>query len=128
MTPEQVKELVERLTAAYEKVAVYPEHRMRSGAVQELGEGFMDLLALCNLAPKAASALTLLSEEREELQKAAMIGRDAALAIQKATLEGRVCDDVAWFSTIETLHDFCAHTIELIDEAAARSLLPQEGK
>lgn len=70
MTPEQVKELVERLTAAYEKVAVYPEHRMRSGAVQELGEGFMDLLALRNLAPKAASALTLLAQEREELRGA----------------------------------------------------------
>lgn len=70
MTPEQVKELVERLTAAYEKVAVYPEHRMRSGAVQELGEGFMDLLALRNLAPKAASALTLLAQEREELREA----------------------------------------------------------
>jgi len=28
-------------------------------------------------------------------------------AIQKATVEGRVCDDVAWFSQIETLHDYC---------------------
>ena len=125
MTSSDVKELVERLTAAYEKVAVYPEYRMRSGAVEELGEGFMDLLALRNLAPKAASALTLLSEEREELRKAAMIGRDAALAIQKATLEGRVCDDVAWFSTIETLHDFCAHTIEHIDKAIARAALKE---
>jgi hypothetical protein len=70
MTSVEVKELVERLGAAYEKVAVYPEYRMRPGAVQELGEGFMDLLALRNLAPKAASALSLLAQEREELRGA----------------------------------------------------------
>ncbi len=28
-------------------------------------------------------------------------------AIRRATLEGRVCDDVAWFDDITTLHDFC---------------------
>lgn len=28
-------------------------------------------------------------------------------AIKKATTEGRVCDDVAWFDTITTLYDFC---------------------
>lgn len=28
-------------------------------------------------------------------------------AIKLATIEGRVCDDVAWFDTITTLHDFC---------------------
>lgn len=33
--------------------------------------------------------------------------RGCLAAIQKATLEGRVCDDVAWFDTITTLHDFC---------------------
>jgi intracellular sulfur oxidation DsrE/DsrF family protein len=27
--------------------------------------------------------------------------------IMKATVEGRVCDDVAWFDSITTLHDFC---------------------
>ncbi|ACF01533.1 hypothetical protein Rpal_3027 [Rhodopseudomonas palustris TIE-1] len=27
--------------------------------------------------------------------------------IKTATIEGRVCDDVAWFDTITTLHDFC---------------------
>jgi hypothetical protein len=27
--------------------------------------------------------------------------------IKRATIEGRVCDDVAWFDTITTLHDFC---------------------
>jgi len=33
--------------------------------------------------------------------------RGALAEIQKATLEGRVCDDVAWFDDITTLHDFC---------------------
>jgi len=28
-------------------------------------------------------------------------------AIMKATIEGRVCDDVAWFDGITTLFDFC---------------------
>ena len=33
--------------------------------------------------------------------------RKALEAIKKATLEGRVCDDVAWFDQITTLYDFC---------------------
>lgn len=27
--------------------------------------------------------------------------------IKRATVAGRVCDDVAWFDTITTLYDFC---------------------
>lgn len=38
--------------------------------------------------------------------------RGAIEAIRQATLRGDVCDDVAWFSQIETLHDFCAGTLE----------------
>lgn len=38
--------------------------------------------------------------------------RDAIEAIKRATIEGRVCDDVAWFDGITTLHDFCAHLVE----------------
>jgi len=37
--------------------------------------------------------------------------RDVAVAavreIKRAVVEGRVCDDVAWFDQIETLYDFC---------------------
>jgi hypothetical protein len=33
--------------------------------------------------------------------------RAALEAIKQATLEGRVCDDVAWFDEVTTLHDFC---------------------
>ena len=36
--------------------------------------------------------------------------RSAVEAIKQATIEGRVCDDVAWFDTITTLHDFCEQT------------------
>lgn len=32
---------------------------------------------------------------------------NALKAIKHATLNGDVCDDVAWFNQIETLHDFC---------------------
>jgi hypothetical protein len=38
--------------------------------------------------------------------------RSAIEAIRQATIEGRVCDDVAWFDPITTLHDFCEQTLE----------------
>lgn len=31
--------------------------------------------------------------------------------IQQATLDGTVCDDVAWFYGNETLHDYCERMI-----------------
>ena len=33
--------------------------------------------------------------------------RAALAAIKRASIEGRVCDDVAWFDSITTLHDYC---------------------
>ena len=36
----------------------------------------------------------------------------ALKAIQRATLNGDVCPDVAWFDQIETLHDFCERILE----------------
>lgn len=42
-------------------------------------------------------------------------------AIKQATVEGRVCDDVAWFDTITTLHDYCD---QLLDEPLMK---PTEG-
>lgn len=50
----------------------------------------------------------LMPDLRAEIERL----RAAVSAIQKATLEGRVCDDVAWFDTITTLHDYCAQTLE----------------
>lgn len=37
--------------------------------------------------------------------------RGALEAIDKAVLDGNVCDDVAWFSGIETLHDFISSVL-----------------
>lgn len=37
---------------------------------------------------------------------------NALLAIKLATLNGDVCDDVAWFDQIETLHDFCERILD----------------
>jgi hypothetical protein len=38
--------------------------------------------------------------------------RSAIEAIRQATIEGRVCDDVAWFDPVTTLHDYCERTLE----------------
>ncbi len=37
--------------------------------------------------------------------------RKAIADIKQATLDGKVCDDVAWFGLGETLHDFCESTL-----------------
>lgn len=39
--------------------------------------------------------------------------RGALAEIQMATINGKVCDDVAWFDDITTLHDFCAVTLDV---------------
>lgn len=53
--------------------------------------------------------------------------RDVAVAalreIKRATIEGRVCDDVAWFDQIETLHDFCER---ILDRVASPELSSEE--
>lgn len=44
--------------------------------------------------------------------------RDVAVAalreIKRAVVEGRVCDDVAWFDQIETLYDFCDRILDRV--------------
>lgn len=47
-----------------------------------------------------------------ELEKAVNMLRLGVLSIQKATLEGKVCDDVAWYGPAYTLHDFCGDLLE----------------
>lgn len=61
-------------------------------------------------APQQAAAS---DPGREALEQA----RKDIAAIQAATVAGRVCDDVAWFDTITTLHDFCAQSLDNIDAA-----------
>jgi hypothetical protein len=39
---------------------------------------------------------------------------NALRAIKRATLNGDVCDDVAWFDQIETLHDFCDRILDAV--------------
>jgi hypothetical protein len=67
--------------------------------------------------------LSRMDAERGRMREALMQARASFQAIQQATLEGMVCDDVAWFSEIETLHDYCASEIEIIDKSIARSAL-----
>lgn len=38
----------------------------------------------------------------------------ALKAIKRATINGDVCDDVAWFDQIETLHDFCERILDAV--------------
>lgn len=45
--------------------------------------------------------------ERRELKARNLQLEGALRAIMTATVEGRVCNDVAWFDGITTLHDFC---------------------
>lgn len=61
-------DLIERLREAYGKVAAWPENRMKPDAVEDLGEGFTDLLKLRNLAPEAADALAAKDKALEELR------------------------------------------------------------
>lgn len=49
------------------------------------------------------STKDLLDEQAETIARL----RHVLEKIKKATIEGRVCDDVAWFDDITTLHDYC---------------------
>ncbi len=79
-------------------MAVGPQGSMAAVVRKDLAD---DLVRAVN---DRDALLSQLRAYREALEKAAARFE----AIQKATVEGRVCDDVAWFSDIETLHDYCA--------------------
>ena len=51
--------------------------------------------------------------------------RAALAAIQRATVAGKVCDDVAWFDGITTLYDFCDLTLHGSGSPGER--VPEEG-
>jgi hypothetical protein len=53
-----------------------------------------------NVLDMALQDIKTMASENERL-------RAGYRAIMKAAVEGRVCDDVAWFDAITTLHDFC---------------------
>jgi hypothetical protein len=54
---------------------------------------------------KVEEAHAALMEENDRL-------RAGIAAIQQATIDGKVCDDVAWFDMITTLYDYCAELLE----------------
>lgn len=49
---------------------------------------------------------------------------EALREIQRATLEGRVCDDVAWFDRITTLYDYIEEVLHPSQPAAIGDLFP----
>lgn len=63
--------IIEKIREAYAKVAEWPEERMSAGAVEDLGPGFLDLLALRNLVPALLSRVEAAEAERDALRKAA---------------------------------------------------------
>lgn len=74
-------------------------------ALQHIEEGLLERpLGVAQARPACKSAcdgqMQLAMAEIERV-------RAAIFEIQKATLEGRVCADVAWFDGTTTLHDFC---------------------
>jgi len=75
--PDGLEALVERTTAAYDLVKLWPENRMTPGATGELGKGFTDLLELRNLVSELLAAITALKAERDEVRQQA---RTAAIA------------------------------------------------
>lgn len=71
-----------------------------------------------------ATISTLESNARAQAKLLADTGRErdglrkAISDIQRAAVEGRVCDDVAWFDGITTLYDFCDLTLNRLGTAA----------
>ena len=50
--------------------------------------------------------------------------RSALERIDAAALDGKVCDDVAWFGPAETLHDFIQSVLHPSEPAAVADLFP----
>lgn len=55
--------------------------------------------------------LVKIEEERDRAADEIERLRGCLDAIRAATVEGRICDDVAWFDTITTLFDFCDQSL-----------------
>lgn len=70
--------VIDRAQAVYDRVKLWPEHRMRPGAVTELGPGFNDLLLLRNLVPDLLSLARAGLEARKAEES--MRERTAAVA------------------------------------------------
>lgn len=84
-----IDKLIEELRAAYAKVAAWPESRMTPDAVEHLGEGFIDLLKLRNLAPETISVLASTQAEILRLKTALAPFAAMAAASDKLAVEGQ---------------------------------------
>jgi hypothetical protein len=69
-------------------------------------------------------ALQMLARHRVAIGELAAHYRAALEAIDKAVMDGHVCDDVAWFDKFTTLHDFIDGTLRPCQPAAIGDLFP----
>lgn len=71
----------------------------------------------CSMRDKEIAAVVREREDYNGKHQAACLEierlREGFRRIQQATLDGTVCDDVAWFYGNETLHDYCERMAEL---------------
>jgi len=65
--------------------------------------------------------MTRLGEESSALRY-----REALERIDAAVMDGKVCDDVAWFGPAETLHDFIQSVLHPSEPAAVADLFPKD--
>ncbi|MFT0875090.1 hypothetical protein VRZ08_00910 [Rhodopseudomonas sp. G2_2311] len=94
------------LEARTANATIYEIYRVVSGATGEPGNW--------NGAEPVRKAF---EAQRAEAKRLTQGYRD----IMRAAIEGRICDDVAWFDTITTLHDFCDFMINPATWAAAET-------
>jgi len=120
---EQLAELDRRVSAAERELAEQVgKPAIVSGEAMKLIEFHAaDYLRRCldtiaQLSAPEASAVTVDEPIKEALRTASTQFR----SIMQATIDGKVCDDVAWYSDIETLHDFCGDCADKIDAVLAR--------
>jgi len=102
------------------------DHKTIERNVEALWPQYVDdaraVLALRGSSPEEVEKLQreikhLLSAAVDRIVENDRLRRGIA-EIKQATIDGRVCDDVAWFDTITTLHDFCDELLTPIQSTA----------
>lgn len=93
-------DIVARLKARAGCLAVW------ASRVEDIGDPVDDRIDIAIMG-EAADEITRLRSSIAIKDRALREAHAQFQAIRQATLDGKVCDDVAWFSNIETLHDYC---------------------